>query len=71
MKYGIYFQNTKYPVESLYPIKDSTGAGDAFLGLFMASYSKSLNVEESIIFAKNNVLPVLNQVGASIPGTLD
>ena len=51
------------------PVKDQTGAGDAFGSGFLSQWSQGKSLRESIIFASANSSSVVTQVGAK-PGIL-
>ncbi len=46
------------------PIKDATGAGDAFGSGFLAAYANGKNFKESLIFASANSTSVVRKIGS-------
>ena len=46
------------------PIKDTTGAGDAFGSGFLAAYADDRNFKESLIFASANSTSVIQKIGS-------
>ena len=46
------------------PVKDRTGAGDAFTSGFVARIAEGKPLEEAIVFASANSTSVVNQIGA-------
>ena len=46
------------------PIKDATGAGDAFDSGFLAAYANGKNFKESLIFASANSTSVVRKIGS-------
>jgi len=61
---GTFYNNKLYPVEQRETI-DVSGAGDTFVAAFAYKYSKTKNVEESILFANMIASIVVTKKGVS------
>jgi len=62
---GCTYNEKMYPVNKV-EVKDSTGAGDAFLAALVANYVKSENIEDSISFANEYASKVVQHRGVSV-----
>ena len=62
---GCTYNEKVYPVNKV-EVKDSTGAGDAFLAALVANYVKSENIEDSISFANEYASKVVQHRGVSV-----
>ncbi len=47
------------------PVRDATGAGDAFGSGFLAAYASGANLEEALTFASANSTSVVRKIGAN------
>jgi len=62
---GCVFKDKTYQVKKV-DVIDVSGAGDSFLSGLVAKYLETLNIEESIMFANNCALKVVQERGVSV-----
>ena len=62
---GCSFNGRTYPVKKV-EVKDSSGAGDAFLAALVVEYVKSEDIEKSIAFANECASQVVQHRGVSV-----
>ena len=61
---GATYQNINYSVDEV-ELKDSSGAGDAFMAALVYKYYKTQNIEESIKFANIRASKVVSEAGVT------
>lgn len=62
--HGANYQNINYPVDTV-ELKDSSGAGDAFMAALVYKFYKTKNIEDSIIFANKCASKVVSEAGVT------
>ena len=62
---GTQYKDEIYPVDKV-EIKDTAGAGDTFLAALAVEYSKSKDIEKSIIFANDCATRVVQKRGVTV-----
>ena len=66
---GCYYNNIHYPIKKNIVTRDLSGAGDTFLSVFAESIMKKFDVENSLLYAQQAAVKIVQKRGVDKIGT--